>query len=41
LSPIETLSKYIKALIIKGFQPNDDFAFFCVIRPKCYKALGF
>jgi len=41
LSPIENPSKYTKASITKGFQPNDDFAFSCVIRPKCYKALGF
>ena len=41
LSPIETLSKHTKAIIIKGFQPNDNFACFSAIRPKCYKALGF
>jgi hypothetical protein len=33
LSPIENPSKYIKALITKGFQPNDDFAFSSVIKP--------
>ena len=41
LSPIEIPSKYTQALITKGFQLSDDFALSSVIRPKCYKALGF
>jgi len=41
LSPTKKLSKYVKSLITKDFQSNDGFALSCVIRPKCYKALGF
>jgi len=33
LSPIEIPSKYTSALVTKGFQPNDGFVFFSVIKP--------
>ena len=41
LPPTENPSKYIKPLVAKGFQLNYVLATFSVIRPKCYKALGF